>query len=195
MRLLGALPTLLVLPAALDDTPLVPLLAEEIGRDEPGQELVLDRLLDLLFVGVLRAWLAEPDAGAPAWYHARSDPRVGPALRLLHGDPAHAWTVESLARKVGVSRAGLARRFTEVVGEPPMTYLATLRLALAADLLLESDATVATVARQVGYSSAFALSSAFKRVRGVSPQEYRKSGASRIVMPRETPSRTVVLGG
>ncbi|WP_326770452.1 AraC family transcriptional regulator (plasmid) [Streptomyces sp. NBC_01591] len=194
-RLLGALPTLLVLPAALDDTPLVPLLAEEIGRDEPGQELVLDRLLDLLFVGVLRAWLAEPDAGAPAWYHARSDPRVGPALRLLHGDPAHAWTVESLARKVGVSRAGLARRFTEVVGEPPMTYLATLRLALAADLLLESDATVATVARQVGYSSAFALSSAFKRVRGVSPQEYRKSGASRIVMPRETPSRTVVLGG
>ncbi|MFB6877304.1 cupin domain-containing protein [Streptomyces sp. NPDC056323] len=194
-RLLGALPTLLVRPAALDDSPLVPLLAEEIGRDEPGQELVLDRLLDLLFVSVLRAWLAEPDAGAPAWYHARSHPRVGPALRLLHGDPAHAWTVESLARKVGVSRAGLARHFAEVVGEPPMTYLATLRLAMAADLLRESDATVATVAHQVGYGSAFALSSAFKRVRGVSPQEYRRSGASQIILPSATPSRTVVLGG
>lgn len=194
-RLLGALPALLVRPAALGDSPLVPLLTEEIGRDEPGQELVLDRLLDLLFVSVLRAWLAEPDAGAPAWYRARSDPRVGPALRLLHEHPAHAWTVESLARKVGVSRAGLARRFAEVVGEPPMTYLATWRLTLAADLLREPDATVAAVAHQVGYSSAFALSSAFKRVRGVSPQEYRRSGASQIVLPPATPSRTVVLGG
>ncbi|MET9919161.1 AraC family transcriptional regulator [Streptomyces sp. NPDC006435] len=193
-RLLNALPALLVRPAALDDTPLVPLLAEEIGRDAPGQELVLDRLLDLLFVNVLRTWLAEPDAGAPAWYRAQSDPVVGPALRLLHENPASAWTVESLARKVGVSRAGLARRFSEVVGEPPMTYLAGWRLALAADLLREPDATVATVARQVGYSSAFALSSAFKRVRGMSPQEYRTNGAARDVQPSAAPSQTVVLG-
>ncbi|MFF8617354.1 AraC family transcriptional regulator [Streptomyces sp. NPDC015350] len=193
-RLLNALPALLVRPAVLDDTPLVPLLAEEIGRDAPGQELVLDRLLDLLFVNVLRTWLAEPDAGAPAWYRAQSDPVVGPALRLLHENPARAWTVESLARKVGVSRAGLARRFAEVVAEPPMTYLAGWRLALAADLLREPDATVATVARQVGYSSAFALSAAFKRVRGMSPQEYRTNGASRDVRPSAVPSRTVVLG-
>ncbi|MFD8821635.1 AraC family transcriptional regulator [Streptomyces sp. NPDC059605] len=193
-RLLNALPALLVRPAALDDTPLVPLLAEEIGRDAPGQELVLDRLLDLLFVNVLRTWLAEPDAGAPAWYRAQSDPVVGPALRLLHENPASAWTVESLARKVGVSRAGLARRFSEVVGEPPMTYLAGWRLALAADLLREPDATMATVARQVGYSSAFALSSAFKRVRGMSPQEYRTNGAARDVQPSAAPSQTVVLG-
>ncbi|MFE7621811.1 AraC family transcriptional regulator [Streptomyces sp. NPDC057496] len=193
-RLLNALPALLVRPAALDGTPLVPLLAEEIGRDAPGQELVLDRLLDLLFVNVLRTWLAEPDAGAPAWYRAQSDPVVGPALRLLHENPARAWTVESLARKVGVSRASLARRFAEVVGEPPMTYLAGWRLALAADLLREPDATVATVARQVGYSSAFALSSAFKRVRGMSPQEYRTNGAARDVQPSAAPSQTVVLG-
>lgn len=173
-RLLNALPALLVRPAALDDTPLVPLLAEEIGRDAPGQELVLDRLLDLLFVNVLRTWLAEPDAGAPAWYRAQSDPVVGPALRLLHENPARAWTVESLARKVGVSRAGLARRFTEVVGEPPMTYLAGWRLALAADLLREPDATVGSVAGKVGYGTPFALSAAFKRVRGVSPREYRR---------------------
>jgi AraC-like DNA-binding protein len=81
--------------------------------------------------------------------------------------------VAELASKVGISRAALARRFTELVGEPPMAYLTGWRLAVAADLLAEPDATVAAVARQVGYGSAFALSAAFKRVRGVSPQEYR----------------------
>ncbi|WP_143626236.1 cupin domain-containing protein, partial [Streptomyces viridosporus] len=131
-RLLSALPTVLVRPAGEGNDPLVGLLAEEVARDEPGQELVLDRLLDLLLVNVLRGWLADPGSGAPPWYRAQSDPVVGPALRLLHEDPAHAWTVESLARKVGVSRAQLARRFTAVVGEPPMAYLAGWRLALAA---------------------------------------------------------------
>ncbi|MEU0373088.1 AraC family transcriptional regulator [Streptomyces sp. NPDC006283] len=192
-RLLNALPTLLVRPAGAQDNALVALLAEEIGRDEPGQELVLDRLLDLLFVSVLRTWLAEPGAGAPAWYRAQSDATVGPALRLLHDNPGQAWTVESLARKVGVSRAGLARRFTTVVGEPPMSYLATWRLTLAADLLRDPDATVATVARRVGYSSAFALSSAFKRVRGMSPQEYRTTRATEQELPTGAPAQTVVL--
>ncbi len=195
-RLLNALPAVLVLPATAGDNTLVRLLAEEIDRDEPGQELVLDRLLDLLFVSVLRSWLSTPGAGAPAWFRAQSDPVVGPALRLIHDNPAHAWTVESLARKVGVSRAGFARRFTSVVGEPPMAYLTAWRLALAADLLREPDATVAMVARQVGYSSGFALSSAFKRVRGMSPQEYRTGGsAGTPVEPLSGSSRTVVLAG
>jgi AraC-like DNA-binding protein len=98
---------------------------------------------------------------------------VGAALRLLHDEPAHPWTVAALAARTGVSRAALARRFSDLVGEPPMTYLTDLRLALAADLLREPDATVAAVARRVGYGSAFALSAAFKRERGVSPQEHR----------------------
>ncbi|MDG4865867.1 AraC family transcriptional regulator [Streptomyces sp. T-3] len=194
-RLLNALPALLVRPVGNDQNPLVPLLAQEIHRDEPGQELVLDRLLDLLFVSVLRAWLAEPGAGAPAWYRAQSDPTVGPALRLLHDNPGQAWTVDSLARKVGVSRAGLARRFTAVVGEPPMAYLASWRLTLAADLLRDPEMTVATAAHRVGYSSAFALSSAFKRVRGMSPQEYRTSRAAKEALDLEAPSGTVILGG
>jgi AraC-like DNA-binding protein len=82
--------------------------------------------------------------------------------------------VATLASATGVSRAALARRFTELVGEPPMTYLTSWRLALAADLLRDTDATIGSIARQVGYSSPFALSSAFKRVRGISPQQYRK---------------------
>lgn len=193
-RLLDALPALLVRTAEGADDPLIPLLAREITRDEPGQELVLDRLLDLLLVGLLRDWLREPEKGVPAWYRAQSDPVVGPALRLLHDNPAEPWTVESLARKTGVSRAGLARRFTAVVGEPPMAYLAQWRLTLAADLLCEPDTTLTEVARQVGYGSAFALSSAFKRVRGVSPQEHRATGGSAQVLPPPPPSRTVVLG-
>ncbi|MFB7570810.1 AraC family transcriptional regulator [Streptomyces sp. NPDC056165] len=177
-RLLSTLPATVVRPAGEGNDPLIGLLAEEMARNEPGQELVLDRLLDLLLVNVLRGWLADPDSRAPAWHRAQSDPVVGPALRLLHDNPAHSWTVESIARKVGVSRAQLARRFTAVVGEPPMAYLADWRLTLAADLLREPDTTVAMVARQVGYSSGFALSSAFKRVRGLSPQEYRAQAAT-----------------
>jgi AraC-like DNA-binding protein len=172
-RLLRALPTLLVLRDGEWDCPVVPLLADEIVKDEPGQEAVLDRLLDLLLIAVLRAWFARPEADAPDWYRANSDPIVGQALRLLHHNPAHPWTVAELAHEVGASRAALARRFHELVGEPPMTFLTGWRIALAADLLREPGATIGSVADQVGYGSPFALSAAFKRVRGVSPKQHR----------------------
>jgi AraC-like DNA-binding protein len=185
-RLLGALPALLVLPGDAWDSRLIALLGEEIVKDEPGQEAVLDRLLDLLLIAVLRAWFARPEVEAPAWYRAHSDPVVGRALRMLHNNPAHPWTVATLAAEIGVSRAALARRFTELVGEPPMTFLTGWRLALAADLLREPDATVGAVARQVGYGSPFALSTAFKRVRGISPQQHRR---------RRVPAVTAATGG
>jgi AraC-like DNA-binding protein len=172
-RLLGALPPLLVLRGEDWHSPLIPYLAEEVVKDEPGQEAVLDRLLDLLLIAVLRAWFARPDAQAPGWYLAHGDPVVGPALRLLQNNPAHPWTVASLAREAGVSRAALARRFNALVGEPPIAFLTEWRLTLAADLLREPGATVGSVAPQVGYGSSFALSTAFKRVRGISPQQHR----------------------
>ncbi len=167
-RLLRALPPLLVHRL---ESPLVPLLADEIVKDEPGQEAVLDRLLDLLLIAVLRAHFARDDA--PGWYRAYGDPIVGPAIRMLHSEPAHPWTIQELAHRIGVSRAALARRFNELVGEPPMSFLTGWRIALAADLLLEPGATVGSVAPQVGYGSSFALSTAFKRLRGISPQQYR----------------------
>lgn len=171
-RLLGALPALAVVPDFC--SPLLPLLDDEIGRDAPGQDVVLDRLLDLLIIAVLRAWFSRPEAEAPAWYRAHGDPVVGRAMRLLQADPARPWTVASLAAATGVSRATLARRFGELLGEPPMGFLADLRLTLAADLLREPDATVGAVAGKVGYGTPFALSAAFKRARGVSPREYRR---------------------
>jgi AraC-like DNA-binding protein len=167
-RLLRALPPLLTQRL---DSPLVQLLADEIVKDQPGQEAVLDRLLDLLLIATLRAHFAATDA--PGWYRAQADPIVGPAIKALHDDPAHPWTVEALAHRAGVSRAALARRFNDLVGEPPMSFLTGWRIALAADLLLEPGATVGSVAPQVGYGSSFALSTAFKRLRGVSPQQFK----------------------
>ncbi|MEV4177844.1 AraC family transcriptional regulator [Nonomuraea sp. NPDC049709] len=173
-RLLRALPAVLVVPAEGGPYPSVELVAGEVAADRPGQQLVLDRLLDLMLVSALRSWFDDPGADAPAWCRALDDPVVGAALRLLHDTPAHPWTVADLAARAGVSRAALARRFTALVGEPPMSYLAGWRIALAADLLRETDLTVGTIARKVGYANAFALSVAFKRLRGTRPSDHRR---------------------
>jgi AraC-like DNA-binding protein len=172
--LLSALPPLVTLRSDEWDSPLVPFLADEITRDSPGQRAVLDRLLDVLLISALRTWFTRQRDDAPAWYRAAGDPVVGKALQLVHHYPDHSWTVASLAEQVGASRAAFARRFTELVGEPPMAYLTSWRLAMAADLLCQPDSTIGAVARRVGYGTAFALSAAFKRERGVSPQQHRE---------------------
>jgi len=176
--LLTLLPDMLHIPARqagadLDTT--LRLLAGEISRPQPGASAVLDRIVDILLVQLLRAWLdtaPAPDRAA-SWLSALTDPIAGPALAALHTQPGRDWTIPSLATAIRVSRATLARRFAEEVGETPMAYLTEWRLALAADLLRQPDATVAGVARQVGYGTGFALSAAFSRVRGVSPSEHR----------------------
>ncbi|XKH52571.1 AraC family transcriptional regulator [Citricoccus nitrophenolicus] len=172
-RLLEALPPVLVIPRGQQRSRALGLLESELESREPGQQAVLDRLLDLVLIGALRDWFALPDTDVPAWYGAAGDPVVGPALGALHADPARAWTVESLARRAQVSRATFARRFAEVMGEPPISYLTGWRLCLAADLLQEREDTTESIARRVGYSSAFALSAAFTREYGVRPSRYR----------------------
>ena len=174
-HLLTALPPVLVLPGPDWTSPLISYLTQEAERDEPGQDAVLDRLLDLVLIAMLRSWFARPGSGAPGWYRAHRDPVVGRALSLIHDQPERPWSVASLASAADTSRASLARRFHELVGESPITYLTTWRLTLAADLLTETDATLEAVAHQVGYSNAFALSTAFKRVRGVSPSQHRQA--------------------
>ncbi|GAA5068131.1 AraC family transcriptional regulator [Nocardia callitridis] len=170
--LLRALPPVIVLGRDDFDSRVLDILVDEAVKDEPAQGVVLDRLLDMVLITALRTWLGRTDA--PAWYHAYGDPLVGKALRLLQHNPAHGWTVAGLAEAVGVSRAALARRFTDLVGAPPMAFLTEWRLALAADLLTDSEATIESIARQVGYGSAFALSTAFKRQFGVSPRDHRR---------------------
>lgn len=178
--LLRALPPVLSLSNETWDSPLVALLCDEMAKDAPGQAAVLDRLIDLLLIAILREWFTRPEAEAPAWYRAKSDPVVSAALQAMHRDPAHPWTLVKLAAEVGVSRAALARRFQDVVGESPIKFLTQWRLALAADLLCKPEATVGTVANEVGYSTPFALSTAFKRVRGITPQEHRARAMDRV---------------
>jgi AraC-like DNA-binding protein len=174
-RLLTALPSVLVVPADAVAGHVMAMVLGEIQRDEPGQQSVLDRWLDLALITTLRAWFARPESHAPGWYQAQSDPVVGLALRLLHEDPAYPWSVVELANRTGVSRASLARRFSGLVGEAPMAYLTGWRIALAADRLRETTDTVEAIARRVGYANAFALSVAFKRVRGTSPTAHRRT--------------------
>lgn len=169
-RLLDVLPKAVRVPAAALPATIRDLLDSEVGHDAPGQQAVLDRMLDLLLVLGLRAWF---EMQAPPWYAALADPRLGRALQLIHQDPARSWTVADLAAEVGLSRAALARRFTDRLGEPPMTYLARWRIDLAADLLAETDLTLTAIAHQVGYADGFALSTAFKRLTGASPAQHR----------------------
>ncbi|MFD4787206.1 cupin domain-containing protein [Streptomyces sp. NPDC058459] len=178
-RLLSALPRLLVVPYSQRRSAAMELLQSEIARDEPGQQAMLDRLLDLVLIETLRDWFALPEASAPRWYHATRDPVVGPALRAIHDEPARSWTVGTLAAEAQVSRATFARRFADLLGEPPISYLTGWRLCLASDLLQRTDDTIDRIAQQVGYSSAFALSAAFTREYDVRPSQHRALSAQR----------------
>lgn len=157
------------------DSTLIELLATEISRDAPGQEAVLDRLLDLLLVTTLRELFSTSADHAPVWYAAQSDPVIGRAIQLMQHHPDYPWSVATLADACSVSRATLSRRFTHAVGEPPKAFLTGWRLAVAADLLADPQATLGSTAARVGYANAFALSAAFKRVYGVAPSEYRRA--------------------
>lgn len=178
-RLLDALPVVLRVEAGGTGDAVLDHLAAEVAVDVPGQQVVLDRLLDWMLVCTLREWFDRPGGDPPAWWAAQRDPVVGDAMRLMHADPAAPWTVSSLADRTGVSRATLAKRFSDLVGEPPLTYLTRWRMAMAADLLVQQrSASVAEIAGAVGYSDPFGFSAAFKRVRGVNPSEYRRAAVT-----------------
>ncbi|MGR6924304.1 AraC family transcriptional regulator [[Actinomadura] parvosata] len=172
-RLLAALPPLAVIRAAARACPVGPAALEQITSTQPGQQALLDRTLDLMLITALRAWFTRPGAPVPTWYRAHSDPVISRALHLLHHDLAYPWTVQTLAAQTGLSRAALAKRFTDLVGQPPMTYLREQRLTHAAELLTDPGTTLAAIARQVGFSSPFALSIAFKKAYGTSPADHR----------------------
>ena len=176
--LLQLLPRSLHLPAPPGGGPVgatLHLIAAEVAGRRAGAAVVLDRLVDVLLVHVVRAWLDSAAAGGePAsWLTALRDPVAAGALSLLHADPARAWTVDVLAREVGVSRATLARRFPALVGSTPLAYLTRWRLDLAARRLRLTDDPVDAVARAVGYTSEYAFSRAFSRARGLPPGRYR----------------------
>ena len=152
----------------------VRLMAAEAISPRPGGETVVTRLADILVVQAIRAWIDTDPAAQTGWLGALQDRQIGRAIVLIHEDPARGWTVASLAHGLAMSRSAFAARFTQLVGEPAMHYLARWRMNLALDFLGEDGATVAAVAGRLGYQSEAAFSRAFKRIVGVSPGAVRR---------------------
>jgi len=181
---LRLLPSYLVLPAARtradgDLAATLTALAREHERGERGGSVIVSRLLEILFVQVVRAWAADQPLGRAGWIGALDDALLARALSILHGDLARAWDVAALARASATSRATLARRFVTAVGEPPLAYLTRARMHEAARQLRASDAALAEISASVGYQSEFAFNRAFRRAFGVPPGQYRRATPAR----------------
>lgn len=149
-------------------------LADEVSRGRAGADGVLTRLAELMFIEVLRRYLDELPAGHTGWLAGLRDEVVGRALMLLHAEPGRDWTLAGLARDAASSRSNLTRRFTLLVGQPPMQYLAQWRMQVAANLLARSGAKVAAIGAEVGYDSEAAFSRAFKKATGIAPGAWRE---------------------
>jgi AraC family transcriptional regulator, alkane utilization regulator len=149
-------------------------LIQEAWQQKPGNQSVLARLTETMFVEVLRHHMQGLAADQKGWLAGLNDPQVSRALALLHGEPTRSWTVEDLARAAGVSRSGLADRFTELIGESPIRYLTGWRMHLARQLLTEGSLSAGEIAVRVGYDSEYAFNRAFKRHVGQPPATWRK---------------------
>ena len=149
-------------------------IATEMSSGQPGASTIVSRLADILFVQAIRAHVLASGAEARGWLSALSDPQIGKALALIHERPAAPWSVESLASDVAMSRSAFAARFSELVEEPPLTYLTRWRMQHASKLLRAGDETIAAVASKVGYDAEAAFSKAFKRWMGSAPGAYRR---------------------
>jgi len=149
--------------------------AAESGRAKPGSAIVIGKISELMFVEAVRRCLEALPPDRTGWLAGLRDRFVSRALSYMHAQPAHDWTVDELARKVGLSRSALAQRFSDLLGQPPMQYLARWRLQLAAHELLTANKPLAMLAAEVGYESEAAFNRAFKREFGLPPAGWRKS--------------------
>ncbi|MCK8680166.1 AraC family transcriptional regulator [Streptomyces lichenis] len=172
-RLLRTLPPVLVVTEDAEVCTWLEAAAIDAARHSAGSQALMDRLLDWALVCTLRTWFARAGADAPGWYRGLADPVLAPALESFNERPAEAWTVASLAARAGVSRALFAKRFTELMGRPPLAYLTECRMDEAEALLSETDLGIARIAKSVGYADAFGFSAAFKRHKGLSPSAFR----------------------
>ncbi|MEV4443670.1 AraC family transcriptional regulator [Streptomyces sp. NPDC049577] len=172
--LLTCLPTVIRLPT--QGHPLgavIDLLRAETADPRPGAAAATSALLDTTLLYILRAWYDGHARATTGWAAALNDPAIGQALSAIHHNPAHPWTVEELGTVAGLSRAAFAKRFTALVGEPPLAYLTWWRLTLAGRLLREGDQPLRAIAQRTGYTSEFAFAKAFKREYGTAPGRYR----------------------
>ncbi|MCC3765778.1 AraC family transcriptional regulator [Glycomyces sp. TRM65418] len=178
--MLAAIPDFVRLPADAAARPelagAIAMLDGELRAERSGGDTLVTALLDAVLMYLLRAMLEGQarHCGFDGWAAALADRSVGAALQAVHAEPERQWSVASLGEVAGLSRSAFSRRFTELVGQPPLAYLTSWRLTLAARLLADTDAPLATVARRVGYASEFAFAAAFKRDFGQPPGRFRK---------------------
>lgn len=191
--LLEQLPEVIHLPARLGQHPhlrtAVDLLCAELREPRHGSEIIVPATLEVLLLLILRTWFEEQPCREHEvdWAAALRDPAISAALAAIHEAPERRWTVESLGARAGLSRAAFARRFTTLVGQPPLAYLTWWRMTTATRLLQRTDLPVRSIAQKVGYTSEFAFANAFKREYGIAPGAYRRTMAvSRRVGPDET---------
>jgi len=163
---------------------IVQLVRAEASANQPEAEAVITRLSEILFIQAVRAYVSTIRDGDTGWFGALKNPQIGQVLAFIQRQPAEAWTVESMARCVSLSRSAFSAKFTLLVGEPPMQYLTRVRLTKAAALLRSQPVTLLEVARSVGYDSEVAFSKAFKRLFGMAPGAYRQGGR-RFIAPLE----------
>jgi AraC-like DNA-binding protein len=156
-------------------------LVSEADSGRPGQNVLLSKMAEALFIETLRRYMEQLPPEQTGWLAGARDPVVGAALALLHRRPCHAWTLAELASQVGASRSVLGERFTRFLGEPPLTYLAHWRLQLAARRLQTTRNPIVQVASDVGYESEAAFNRAFKREFGLPPAQYRRKSAAQEV--------------
>lgn len=161
-------------PGAVRLRRLVELISDEATTRRTGRELILERLVEVLLVEALRLRPAEAATREKGLLAGLADPDLSRALRKMHSDVSHRWTVAELGRVAGMSRAVFAERFTRTVGMPPMEYLLEWRIAIAKDLLLRERTPLAEVAERIGYQSASAFSVAFSRNAGCSPSGFAR---------------------
>lgn len=150
-------------------------MASEAQALRPGGETIITRLADILVIQAIRVWLQQDPAARTGWLGALQDPQIGRSIALIQREPARAWTIASLASEVAMSRSAFAARFTELVGEPVMQYVARFRMQVAQAELKDSDVRLAELASRLGYQSEAAFSRAFKRFVGVAPGAIRRA--------------------
>ena len=175
--LLDLLPPLIHMPWSADAEVLSWLLRQlrhESADDRPGGDLMAAHLAGMMFVQMLRGWLAGPDAPRSGWLGALRDPRIAKALTQMHADPARPWSVAELAADCGMSRSAFAERFRTLTGFSPLDYLVRWRMRLAGRALWRGNERLSRIARSSGYASDSAFSHAFKRAMGVSPKAWRQ---------------------
>jgi AraC-like DNA-binding protein len=175
--LLALMPDVMRAHELVKNEPSVPHLLEammrEVAIDRVGSGAMLARLADVLAATIVRAWVEGGCGDATGWLAAVRDPQVGRVLAAIHLEPSRDWSVAALARIMGASRSGFAERFADIVGETPARYVLSVRMHQARQWLTRERATVATIARRLGYDSEASFSRAFKRVLGVAPSRFR----------------------